>query len=48
MDQEALIEPSASTELTLSEWNELPENEPGEWVDGRLEAGAPSTNAEQA
>ncbi len=33
----ALIEPTEPPELTLSEWYDLPEDEPGELVDGRLE-----------
>ncbi len=37
MAHEALIDSVESPELTLSEWYELPENEPGELVDGRLE-----------
>ncbi len=35
MDQ-AHIEPHSSVELTLTEWFDLPENAPGELVDGRL------------
>ena len=36
MAQSPLIETTAETELTLASWLELPEDEPGEWVDGRL------------
>ncbi len=36
MAQEALIESTTSPELTLGEWFDLPEDEPGELVDGRL------------
>lgn len=37
MGQEALIEENAPVELSLTEWLDLPEDEPGELVDGRLE-----------
>ncbi len=37
MGREALIDSSGSAELTLAEWYELPEEESGELVDGRLE-----------
>ncbi len=36
MGQEALIEPTDATEMTLAEWLDMPEDEPGELVDGRL------------
>jgi len=37
MAHETLIELAAPPELTLAEWYEMPEDEPGELVDGRLE-----------
>ncbi len=37
MAHEALIDSTDPLELTLSEWYGLPEDEPGELVDGRLE-----------
>ncbi len=36
MSREALIEPLSPTEMSLGEWGSLPENQPGEWVDGLL------------
>jgi Uma2 family endonuclease len=35
--REALLEPTAGTEISLEEWADLPEDEPGEVVDGHLE-----------
>ncbi len=37
MDREAPIEPGETVKLSLTEWYELPEDQPGELVDGRLE-----------
>ncbi len=37
MSQEALIEQAGPIELSLAEWLDLPEEQPGELVDGRLE-----------
>jgi Uma2 family endonuclease len=37
MSQEALIEETAPLELSLADWLDLPEEQPGELVDGRLE-----------
>lgn len=37
MSQRTLTEPSATRELSLEEWSALPEDEPGELVEGRLE-----------
>ncbi len=37
MAHEALIESTGPPELTLAEWYELPEDKPGELVNGRLE-----------
>lgn len=37
MAREALLQPSAGTEISLEEWAALPEDEPGEVVAGRLE-----------
>lgn len=37
MSQEALTESTAPSELSLEEWLALPEDQPGELVDGRLE-----------
>ena len=37
MTQEALIDSVVPSELTLAEWYSLPEDQPGELVDGRLE-----------
>ena len=37
MTREALLEPTAGTEISLEEWSALPEDEPGEVVDGHLE-----------
>ena len=36
MSQEALIEEAGPVELSLAEWLDLPEDESGELVDGRL------------
>lgn len=37
MGREALIDSAVSAKLSLADWYELPEDEPGELVDGRLE-----------
>jgi Uma2 family endonuclease len=37
VSREALLEPLAGTEISLEEWAAMPEDEPGELVDGRLE-----------
>lgn len=37
MSRHALMEPLVGTELSVDEWYDLPEDEPGEWVDGCLE-----------
>ncbi len=36
MSGETALEPTAAAELSLAEWFELPEDEPGEMVDGRI------------
>lgn len=35
--REALLEPAAGSEISLEEWSALPEDEPGEVVDGHLD-----------
>ncbi len=37
MSQETLTEATGPPEISLEEWFDLSEEEPGEWVDGRLE-----------
>jgi Uma2 family endonuclease len=36
MNQSAIVEPSCAREMSLEEWANMPEDEPGELVDGQL------------